>query len=356
MPRSSPGSSEGAGLAAVAALRARVLSTNACDAIPGCPIKIDKFLPRMWSAVAKGFIPQAEGEQLQEGLLRGFKLGVDPNLMAGHRWFQNYPSATTTGRTSVAAAVAKRVDAGKTLALGPMTDGLAHALRSTFTASCIFPLGAAAKALLPGQTPDQLEWRPTSDHTRTGLNAATDMTGLRFALTALEEISWFFSTDTFMRVSDVADAFLNLPLHPDVWPFFFFRFFGAPDSDAEHLYLNTCADFGAAGTPGTFHLIYVRCVVQMARAEQVLTLPMAVYVDDNCLMGPCRERVDAEMQSFQAWALDVVGLVFKVAKDRVAARQQLALGFVWDSTTLTRTIEERKLTGYLDLLLEYART
>ena len=86
MPRSSPGSSEGAGLAAVAALRARVLSTSACDAIPGCPIKIDKFLPRMWSAVAKGFIPQAEGEQLQEGLLRGFKLGVDPNLMAGHRW------------------------------------------------------------------------------------------------------------------------------------------------------------------------------------------------------------------------------------------------------------------------------
>ena len=92
----------------MAALRARVFATNACDAIPGCPIKIDKFLPRMWSAVAKGFIPQAEGEQLQEGLLRGFKLGVDPHLMAGHRWFQNYLSATMTGRTSVAAAVAKR--------------------------------------------------------------------------------------------------------------------------------------------------------------------------------------------------------------------------------------------------------
>ena len=26
-----------------------------------------------------------------------------------------------------------------------------------------------------------------------------------------------------MRVSDVADAFLNLPLHPDVWPFFLTR-------------------------------------------------------------------------------------------------------------------------------------
>ena len=73
------------------------------------------------------------------------------------------------------------------------------------------------------------------------------MTGLRFALTALEEISWFFSTDTFMRVSDVADAFPNLPLHPDVWPFFFFRFFGAPDSTR-----STCTSTRAriSGRPG----------------------------------------------------------------------------------------------------------
>ena len=56
--------------------------------------------------------------------------------------------------------------------------------------------------------------------TRAGLNVATDMTGFRFALTALDEMSWFFSTDTFMRVSDVADTFFNVPLHPNVWPFF----------------------------------------------------------------------------------------------------------------------------------------
>ena len=87
---------------------------------------------------------------------------------------------------------------------------------------------------------------------------------------------------------------------------FFCRFFGAPDFDVEHLYLHTCADFGAAGTPGIFRLFCVRCVVLTARAAQVLTLPMAVYVDGNCLMGPCRGRVDAEMHSFQAWALDVV--------------------------------------------------
>ena len=180
-------------MAAVEEMRSRVFATNACDSIPGCNIKIENFLPRLWSAVAKGFIPHADGVQLQEGLLRGFKLGVDVSQMAGHRWFNNYESATTVGRAGVAAAVDKRVDAGKTLALGPMTDGLARAIRCAYTSSCIFPMGAVAKALLPGQTSDQLEWRPTSDHTRTGLNAATDMTGLRFALEALDEISWFFS-------------------------------------------------------------------------------------------------------------------------------------------------------------------
>ena len=90
----------------MAELRSRVFATNACDSIPGCNIKIENFLPRMWSAVAKGFIPHADGVQLQEGLLRGFKLGVDVDQMTGHRWFSNYESATTVGRAGVAAAVA----------------------------------------------------------------------------------------------------------------------------------------------------------------------------------------------------------------------------------------------------------
>ena len=79
-----------------------------------------------------------------------------------------------------------------------------------------------------------------------------------------------------MRVSDVADAFPNLPLHPDVWQYCLFRFFGSAGSDALQCYVHLMADFGAAGCPGTFHLFYVRGVVQMARAEHVLTLPMAV--------------------------------------------------------------------------------
>ena len=129
------------------------------------------------------------------------------------------------------------------------------------------------------------------------------MTGFRFALTALD---WFFSTDTFMRVSDVADAFFNVPLHPNVWPFFC-RFFSAPDSVVEHFYLHTPADFGAAEMPGIFRLLLrALCRSDGARRPGAHTLPMAVYVDGNCLMGPCRGRVDAEMHSFQAWALDVV--------------------------------------------------
>ena len=92
----------------------------------------------------KGFIPHADGVQLQEGLLRG-KLGVDVDQMTGHRWFSNYESATTVGRAGVAAAVAKRVDSGKTLALGPMGHGLAQAKRCAYTSSCIFPMGPSRR-------------------------------------------------------------------------------------------------------------------------------------------------------------------------------------------------------------------
>ena len=60
------------------------------------------------------------------------------------------------------------------------------------------------------------------------------------------------------------------------------------------------------------------------------------------------------MTAFQQWAESVCGVSFKVIKDRVAATTQLALGFWWDSTTLTRELEERKLLQYMDMLAEYA--
>ncbi len=47
---------------------------------------------------------------------------------------------------------------------------------------------------------------------------------LRHSLQTYDEIAYFLQTDYFMRMSDVEDAFPMLPLHPDVWPYFMYRF------------------------------------------------------------------------------------------------------------------------------------
>jgi len=54
-----------------------------------------------------------------------------------------------------------------------LSDLVSHrrATRQVFDAAYIFPMGATAKPLEPTKL------RPTDDHTRTGLNAACDMTG-----------------------------------------------------------------------------------------------------------------------------------------------------------------------------------
>ena len=133
-----------------------------------------------------------------------------------------------------------------------------------------------------------------------------------------------------------------------------FRFFDDSSTDALSLFMHVCGDFGAAGMPGTFKKFFVDGVVQMARSMHVLTLPMPIYVDDCTLIGPVESEVNAQMEAFHDFAGDVCGVFFKVAKDRMAAQVQTALGFVWDSTTLTRELEGGKLLSYLDLLAEYS--
>ena len=118
-----------------------------------------------------------------------------------------------------------------------------------------------------------------------------------------------------------------------------FRFFDDSSTDALSLFMHVCGDFGAAGMPGTFKKFFVDGVVQMARSMHVLTLPMPIYVDDCTLIGPVESEVNAQMEAFHDFAGDVCGVFFKVAKDRMAAQVQTALGFVWDSTTLTRELE-----------------
>ena len=148
-------------------MRARVEETNAC-ALPGCAIKYDTFIPAMWRAVARGFVSHDAACFVGDGLRHGFTAGVDVPALArmGNRWFANYNTAVGA-RVAVRQAIMKRVDRGKTLSLGVWTSQLARQLRDTFTNTFIAPLGAVEKALEKGV------FRPTTDHSRTGLNANT---------------------------------------------------------------------------------------------------------------------------------------------------------------------------------------
>jgi hypothetical protein len=334
------------GLSQLALLRTQVMNDNAC-ALPGVSIKYETFVPAMWTAVERGYVARDAAQFVADGLRYGFMVGVDTKKLQGHRWFKNYPGAIEA-RSAVTRATSKRVEAGKTVHLGSWTSALADAIRNQFSASCIFPMNAVPKPLEPG------EMRPCSDHTRTGLNAATDLTFLKHSLDTYKEIAWFLKQDYFMRVSDVEAAFLLLPLHPDLWPFFMFRFFAADHTNHLSLFAHLCGDFGAAGMPGVFKVFFVDVVVNMARAAQVLTLPLPVYVDDCSCIGPEAGDVDNEMEAFHAWAWTVCGVAFKVIKDRMASQHQLVLGFWWDSRTFTRTLEEKKLECYLQMLEEFS--
>ena len=66
-------------------------------------------------------------------------------------------------------------------------------------------------------------WRPTDDHTRTGLNAHTILGILKHSLNTYKEVEWLLKQGYFMSVGDVEDGFLLLPLHPDIWLFMLFR-------------------------------------------------------------------------------------------------------------------------------------
>ena len=332
----------GEGFGVLHSLRACVERENACT-LPGVPIIYENFIPVMWKAVAKGFVKHEHAVFVQDGLRNGFKAGVDIEKLKGHRWFRNYPTAMEAVEP-VSRAIMKRVQAGKSLCLGPWSEAMGRALRATYPNTFIFPMSAAAKPLEPD------EKRPTDDHTRTGLNAATDLSFLRHSLNTYAEISWFLKQDYFLRVSDVEGAFTILPLHPELWPYFMFRFFTDTDAQAMSLFVHLCGDFGAAGMPGTFKVFFVDVVVNMARAVGTLTIPLAVYVDDTGGIGPDADLVNADIERFQDWCTTVCGVAFKSLKDRMASKVQLMLGFWWDSRTLTRTLEERKLLAYVEML------
>ena len=303
----------------------------------------------MWRCVERGDVSRDHAQFVADGLRDGFTCGIDVSRLKGQKVFKNYKSAIDA-RPSVTRAVMKRVQARKTLCLGEWNAASRSELCDRFDTFSKFPMGAVPKFLDGVQLP---EWRPTDDHTVTLTNDATVLDFLRHVLRTYEELAHFLDSGYFLRVSDVDNAFPLLPLHPDIWPFFFFSFWADDAHTHESLFVHLTGDFGTRGMPGTFKIFFVDVLVQMARSEGVLRLPMAVYVDDLGVVGPDAEVTDAEMDAFQAFG-EAFGVTFKKTKDKFAAQRQLMLGFVWDTTTFTRTLEEHKLESYISLLLEYA--
>ena len=333
---------------------ARVVHDLGACALPGVSIQYEPFIKNMWRAVQLGFVQEQHAEFVQQGLRWGFEIGLHPDRVRGHRFFKNYESSVNdAARSRVIAATEARVTAGKTLHLGAVVDSTLSVMRQVFDAAYIFPMGAVAKPL----EPDKL--RPTDDHTRTGLNAACDMSGppsLSYSLDTYAEMARRLLPGFAMHVTDVEAAFPMLPFAPWVWPFMFHRFFASEgDPNTLHLYCHVTGDFGTRGMPGVFKIFFVDVVTNMARAAGQLSIPASIYVDDIGGTGSRAKRVTIEMVKFQTWCESLGCAAFKRLKDKVASQVQLFIGFWWDSFEGTRSLEERKLLQYLDVLLAFSR-
>ena len=135
-----------------------------------------------------------------------------------------------------------------------------------------------------------------------------------------------------------------------------YRFYVDDTSDTEALFLNCMGDFGAAGMPGTFKIFFADVVVGMARAAQVLTLPMPIYVDDCALIGPDRDRVDLEMRVFAPSTPPVLetgdyggGWSFISSRQVGARDRRQSSSLIWGSPFIVRTG-----SGCIVLALEHA--
>ena len=328
-------------------MRRTVEEVNAC-ALDGVSVKYDSFISYMWHSVEMGYVTTHDAMFVATGLRWGFNLEADLSKLRGKRVFRNYPP-TRVHRASVTDAMMKRVAKHKTVLLGECVNGFERCV--PFGDFTVFPMGVVDK-VLDGVVLD--EKRLTSDHTASRLNEVCDLSRLRHEVSSARDLEWFLKCGWWLRVSDVDGAFPQLPLAPPVWPHMLCRAYAHPADTRLSLFCHVCGDFGAAAMPGTFHIFFQKVLIPMARCAQVLTLPMAVHVDDCGLCGAVKEATDAEMIGFQAWTREVTGVEFKPIKDREAAQRQLMIGFWWDSNNLTRTLESHKLVAYVHELTEAA--
>ena len=338
----------------VARLQQQVREKGACS-LPGVSIDYDRFMVVMWRAVSLGWVSHSNAEFVSHGLWHGFDCGLDVNLLRGRRRFRNYKSALEA-RGKVTKATRVRVHKGKTLMLCPVPeDYTVQSLTPIIPLDDyrIFPIAAVPKPLEPNEV------RPVSDHTKTGLKAATGDPRLQHTLTAVEDIQREFRFAYSMIVGDVDAAYPLLPLAWWIWPFFLFVWFDVREDDDSvsplmYLFMHICGDFGTSGFPGTFKIFFTDVVVNMARSLLILTLPMPVFVDDMGLIGAVNARLEREWDRFKLF-LRELGVPMKELKERLASTRQLMLGFWWDSIQRTRTLEDKKLTQYFDMFQSFAR-
>lgn len=297
--------------------------------------------------VKAGHVSQEDVDYVLEGIRYGFDLGVDESQLRGKRLHRNYKSAYEK-KELVSDALRKRVSNGKTVKLGAF-DGDVSQLPGD--SGLVVPNGSVAKKLEPDAV------RPFSDHTKTGFNAACDMSKVAHSLDTYAEIGEELKPGYFMRVEDIDGAFPILPLHPKVWKYMYVWWFDVDRPLSEQagpntLYMHVFADFGTGPLPGIWDKFFRVCKA-MAAVAGALTLPMPHYVDDNSVIGPDEQEVDRVAERVGEY-LASLGVPFKKLKSRRAASRQLVLGFWWDSVARTRTLEEEKLQRYLEYMREIA--
>ena len=336
------------GLERLKALRADV-EAQGPRILDGYKIKHDLFKGDMWESVSTNHNSAGDAGIIQLGLDEGFSFGIDESKISGVHVRPNYASADEH-RELVDKALCKRLAAGKTLHLGRIVKGW----RSRVTAAVgpsfkCFSLGAVLK-----KAEIEIAARPISDHTASGLNDAVFIAWLAYSCRSHTAFKRMFKPGFWAAISDIADAFLILPLKPSLWKYFMFRWYGQTEDTKHemHLYVHLFADFGCAGVPAIFD-VFMRVVIGMARHAKALTLPLSIHVDDTAIAGATEELVNHEQLSFADY-VESVGVYIKRAKLLMAAQSQVFIGFHWNSITRAIELPEAKLHEYLNALVDFA--
>eukprot|EP00965_Chrysotila_dentata_P166003 5481056-Pleurochrysis_carterae.AAC.3 len=209
-------------------------------------------------AVANGYVVEASAHFVRCGLLRGFDLSICVSRLRGK-----------SSSAAVSKALGKRLRFGKTICLGTYERG-AYSYLLHWDTFRIFSMGAVEKPLEPSEV------RVFIEHTRSGVNEAMELGKLTHTITSYDDVIRFLETGCNLRVSDVEGPFPLLPLAPEVKPHFMFHWWDLDEGDdadsaAWKLYMHGCANFGAAGMPGTWNKFFVEVLLGVARDRRMFS-------------------------------------------------------------------------------------